>query len=371
MKPSRCKLSIIIPCYNAEQYIARCIESVLSEAELNAEVIVINDGSTDGTNEILNRYIDKISIINQQNCGVSTARNRGIEVASGDYIYFVDADDYIVGNELKKVLDKIDNQDVVSIAYSIDFYSSDNVLKSSEIRRSPYYEMGETKDVYHTLFSAQIGIGELDLQRWAKGGKLKDKKLQGFIVANLIKRSLIIENNIRFRTNIIYNEDAIFNTEVFEYAKTALFTDNVVYHYIKCGQGASYIIAKSPEKMARNKINLLKAKEEIYERELNNGVNILPLFCASNIFSIIEMSDLCARFPGGYATLKEYMQMKTVKSSLREMRLKNQHKFFKVILLIYKLHMCGFVFFTFKCANWFHIDFRKKTLDKLGKDNAE
>ena len=84
--------SIIIPAYNAEAYLSRCLDSIFSQDYEDYEVIVINDGSTDGTATILKRY-PQVKVINQSNHGMSSARNRGLEVAQGDYILFVDSDD--------------------------------------------------------------------------------------------------------------------------------------------------------------------------------------------------------------------------------------------------------------------------------------
>ena len=90
------KFSIIVPVYNVEKYIRKCIDSILKQTYKNFEVIIVNDGSTDKSMDIVNEYTDKrLKIINQENKGLSAARNRGAGLASGDYIVFIDSDDYI------------------------------------------------------------------------------------------------------------------------------------------------------------------------------------------------------------------------------------------------------------------------------------
>ena len=91
------KISIIIPVYNCEEYIKKCIDSIIEQTYKDFEVIIINDGSTDNTNYILNEYknYSNIIIINQNNHGVSYSRNVGLEKAKGNYICFIDGDDYI------------------------------------------------------------------------------------------------------------------------------------------------------------------------------------------------------------------------------------------------------------------------------------
>ena len=152
---------------------------------------------------------------------MSAARNLGLERATGDYILFVYADDYIDAEMLYKVLLEANDFDIISFSYSIDFLDDKGELRNYQICNLPFYSYRETSDIYNTLFASQIGIGEKDLVRWARGGRLKENKLKGFTWCYLINRSIVEKNSIRFRTNIIYNEDAIFNIEVFEYAKTA------------------------------------------------------------------------------------------------------------------------------------------------------
>ena len=91
-------VSVIIPAYNIEDYIGRCLDSIISQTYKNLEIIVVDDGSRDRTGEILDNYAKKdrrIKVIHKENGGVSSARNKGIEVAEGDYIGFIDGDDLI------------------------------------------------------------------------------------------------------------------------------------------------------------------------------------------------------------------------------------------------------------------------------------
>ena len=97
------KISVIVPTYNSKKYLARCIESILKQTYKNIEILIIDDGSTDGTDDFMKetyKNYDNIKYIKQNNSGVSVARNRGIKNAMGKYIFFVDADDTIDKNVL-------------------------------------------------------------------------------------------------------------------------------------------------------------------------------------------------------------------------------------------------------------------------------
>lgn len=113
---NKCLFSVIIPVYNVEKYIEKCIDSILNQSYKDYEIIIINDGSTDGSENILKKYNNnkKITIITQENQGLSAARNAGIKKAKGDYIVLVDSDDYIEELLLEKLNENInDNIDII------------------------------------------------------------------------------------------------------------------------------------------------------------------------------------------------------------------------------------------------------------------
>ena len=104
------KISVIIPIYNVEKYLSECLDSITNQTLKNIEIICVNDGSTDSSLNILNEYASKdtrIKIINQENKGAGAARNRGMSEATGEYIYFIDSDDFVSTNFLEKMLKKI------------------------------------------------------------------------------------------------------------------------------------------------------------------------------------------------------------------------------------------------------------------------
>jgi glycosyltransferase involved in cell wall biosynthesis len=112
------KVSVIIPLYNGEKYINQAIESVLEQTYTNYEIIVVDDGSTDNSKQILSPYFDKIKYIYQKNQGVAAARNKGLEIATGDYIAFLDQDDYWLENKLERQINCFQSLPQISIIHS-------------------------------------------------------------------------------------------------------------------------------------------------------------------------------------------------------------------------------------------------------------
>ena len=116
------KVSIIVPIYNAEEYLPKCIDSLINQTYQNIEIILLNDGSTDNTQNIIASYKDKrIIAINKKNTGIADTRNEGIKKSTGEYIMFVDSDDYLELNSIELLIKKLekDKSDIVMFNYQL------------------------------------------------------------------------------------------------------------------------------------------------------------------------------------------------------------------------------------------------------------
>ena len=135
------KISIIIPMYNAEKYIARCLESVINQSFNDIEIIIVNDGSTDKSLEICRKYAEvdeRIVILNKENNGVSVARNQGMNVATGEYVMFVDSDDWIDESMCQDLYKRISE-------CNADICFCNNIKEYGN--KSEYIDFGDSKDV--------------------------------------------------------------------------------------------------------------------------------------------------------------------------------------------------------------------------------
>ena len=121
-------LSVIVPIYNVQKYLKMCIESILPQIKNKAEMILVDDGSTDRCSEICDFYAaryDYIKVIHQKNAGLSAARNAGLDISSGKYIMFVDSDDFIIKNSVEKIIRELEHIDV-------DIFFADQYLLSEK-----------------------------------------------------------------------------------------------------------------------------------------------------------------------------------------------------------------------------------------------
>lgn len=200
------KISIIMPAYNCEQYVGKTIDSVIAQIYNNWELIIIDDGSTDDTGKICDKYAfnnKKIRVIHTKNQGVSSARNLGLNLANGVFVTFLDSDDYIAPNMYQKMLDEFDDSiEIVVCDYEV------------------VYDINCTKNIYHQ--SIIPGVYE----------NIKAIKLlncNGYLW-NKVYRKEVLEK-IEFNSDVKIEEDWIFNIKVFLNASYIKFIKNKYYYY--------------------------------------------------------------------------------------------------------------------------------------------
>lgn len=221
------KISAIVPVYNSELYISDCIESIIMQTHKELEIILVDDGSTDGAGVICDEYAARdcrISVIHQANAGVSNARNVGLSRATGEWISFIDSDDTLDSDmyELLLQLAKEYDADIIHCGYKhIVGEEIRLVHNTGKIIRQ------ETEEALKCLVGRHLFVGSL----WNK----------------LYKRELT--DNLKFRTDLKINEDILFNFEVFRKAKVSVFADYAKYNYIAHLDSSACFITPDEKKL--------------------------------------------------------------------------------------------------------------------------
>lgn len=210
-------VSIIVPVYNVEKYLERCVKSLIEQEE-DIEIILINDGSKDRSYEIMQELAKedaRISIYTQENKGVAYTRNRGISLAKGKYIYFVDSDDFIDKRTISTMLEYAQKYDTdyVKIAYIKDISEAKGKTVSGVIYKEPtFVKRDNFKDKVFKIF-----LNTYDLNQ---------------IWSFIIKKEFLLENNIFFEDGSFYAEDLVFCLKVFMHLENAVFLPFPYYHYV-------------------------------------------------------------------------------------------------------------------------------------------
>lgn len=254
------KVSIIVPVYNGQDFINRCLNSLINQTYSNVEIIVINDGSTDNSLDLLKKYNDKIILINKENSGVSDSRNLGLEKASGDYIMFCDIDDWYEKVTVEKAVCEIGNYDLLKYRETRVF-SDGSSIKRKENLAPMLYEKEEIDIVIRRLF---------DLS-WAT-----------HIYCFIYKTEIIKKNNIRFNSKIRYGEDANFILQYLLKVKNIKVIDEYLYNYYENSNSVTNnysSIFKNMENLQIFRSETLKILGNKYKKELDQFfLNLILLF---------------------------------------------------------------------------------------------
>ena len=197
------KISVIIPVYNGEKYIVQCIENMLCQSHKNLEIIVVNDGSTDKTSEIAEKY--PIKLIHQQNSGVSVARNTGIEHATGDFIHFMDVDDLVNLDFYEKMIS-------ASLATDADMVCSEMVHE-----RLPYLNL--------QFDAKQLAVNIEEKMQ------LTNVKQQGACYKYLFRTDFLRKHKLKFEKEFISAEDLMFSFQAVYFANKIVSVPQAVYYY--------------------------------------------------------------------------------------------------------------------------------------------
>lgn len=211
------KISIIIPIYNAELYINRCLDSLINQTYRNIEIICVNDGSIDNSLKILEEYNkdERIKIINKENKGVSSARNLGIKESSGDIITFIDVDDWIECDYIELVM-KFYNE------HNCDMLKTNYIINDGKNKKNVYSYSDDSKKIDHDEMLRILSCDQFFNCVWGT-----------FYNANILKN-----DEIRFEENIIFAEDLLFQSICYAKFKNIYWLNCPKYNYFVNLNGA-------------------------------------------------------------------------------------------------------------------------------------
>ena len=280
-------VSIIVPVYNVELYLGECIESILNQTYETFELLLVNDGSKDSSGEICDEYAQKdprIRVIHKENEGPSATRNRGIEEAEGEFIVFVDSDDKIKEEMLEKMVRAMDGYHTDLAICGFERFRDDWKQNS---RISPYslvifQSQRELASVYNKPATNLFGVSI-----WAK----------------MYRVEIIQEHNIRFQTDIDYEEDCCFNLEYFRHIETVA----VLRDYFYCWRQMDQSLSKGYRKNTFPSLINGYRRRKAYLDELE-----MPSGGADSILMIVIKTTLIKIFDSGLSLeekLREYAEV--------------------------------------------------------------
>ena len=275
------KVSVVIPVYNSAKFLRPCLDSIVSQSFSDWEVVAVDDGSSDESPAILDEYAAKDSrfkIIHKENGGVSAARNDGLAAAAGEYVLFVDSDDWMDGAAFQMYWDEVcrTGADVVisdhwtwkenGVETEHQFFAQDFVVNDKTsiqaLQRTVLYRG------YSPYPSARCGYMFSAL--WSK----------------LIRRQLLLENGILFSRTLKLYEDGLFALQVFQFAKSIAYKQVPTYHYRVLNNSLCHINEKRLVADSSNILNEIQAFMDVFDKERA----LEPAFLSRTLFLTKKMA---------------------------------------------------------------------------------
>ena len=284
------KVSVIVPVYNVGKFVGKCIESIQNQTYRDIEIILVNDGSTDDSGLICNRYSEKdnrIKVLHQSNKGVSVARNVGIQIATGEYICFVDGDDYISVDYVEYLLHLLIKQEA-EIALSTEWFTSYN---TKQVTRQ-----------YNKCLSGEEATKEILCYRIPIGVNNK-----------LFRSNFIFDNNLKFIDGLPIGEGFNFNTAAFQRCRKVAVGNKKIYFYRKDNE-LSVTTRFNAEKWEKGLYALTQIKNDmiLHTDELTDAWNYAWWRTNSDVYDLLILSKSASSHKDMYDSvcneMKKYRQ---------------------------------------------------------------
>ena len=311
--------SVIIPCWNVEKWVEDAVNSVLRSSFSDFEVITVDDGSTDSTGTILERLAatdQRVRVVHQSNRGLSGARNGGLDVARGEYVFFLDADDTFEPEFLSLGVNEMSATGADLCIFPMRITEFDASRSREEPLRADYH-CDTPADIRARFIPRFIGFSMEHVRRWYGGTPLFDNRELGSVCRCVYRRALIERHHVRFDESIVLYEDALFNCDYLLRAQKTTCRPEPVYNYVLHAGG---LIANRNRalRVFKNKLTLLRVRQTLNERE---GGSLGSLYAASCVLALLEMFALLRNLRIGWGEgrriVREYASDPEVRAALR------------------------------------------------------
>lgn len=336
------KLSVIVPIYNTEKYLSNCIESILNQTFADFELILVDDGSTDGSGDVCDEYCqsdDRVKVIHQKNGGVTEARKQGIEVALGEYISFIDSDDWIESNMYQAMLEKAD-------AYDADMILCDMIAEkqdtSTVIRSSNLSGFFAAQQLEQEIFSNML----FDFSKNEPGLSLN-------LCNKLIRSAIAKPAFAEFPSSVTYGEDALGSLICILNSKKIFIMENgAFYHYRQAEEFLTREISITLlPRLSDFAVNTQNHFSEFWFNgidQLSGYIAQVSLYCVRQILifnkeyklrkKLQEVSDYFSK-PHICEMLQKSESLVKDKTMLKKIKLVNQKHYVTLFMLFYGKEM--------------------------------
>ncbi len=354
------KVTIIVPVYNVRQYLNKCLESIISQTYENTEIIIIDDCSTDGSSDICDEYkvnYPNIKVIhNSKNEGVSYSRNKGIELSTGEYILFVDSDDYIETDLIEKATKELRDEcmrhtvDTVCFGFkTID--ERQNILSKEEAILWPEKYINKT-GIFDGYIDSLV-VSKKDVEYWFSHQEksyyetIHKYKKMGSCWRFLLSKEVIIRNNILFKENISRGEDIIFMITYLLFSNGIVNISEYLYNYVQRNTSSMHTYVN-----IQKKIDLIEEMEQVVAYAPNGKEEMLrDKWRGQRLLSAMNSARYYARecgFIKGFLYFRKFANHKINIDAYNSIKIKEANIKYKTAVGMMKLHLF-FLFYMSIC----------------------
>lgn len=320
-------ISIIVPVYNVEQYLDKCIESIVNQKYSNIEIILIDDGSKDSSTQMCDLWAKKdsrIKVVHKKNEGVSMARNDGLNLSTGKWVTFVDADDWIEENYINSLYanaDKLTDMVIgrtIAVKNNIELYDGYRGHKIENFT-------GENKErLFESIFNDNI----------------KNMKYPHISTcsAKLIRKDIIVKNKLSYNTKLKYYEDALFNIETICLSRNVKVIDKVIYKYRLNVNSSTHSFDDNTllyYKQVYLELNKLSKKYNLNFKKYND------IFRIKNLDSILinYLRNTKQKFCKKIEFISKLKENKIYSSAIKKVKISELTKRRKVLVALYRIRL--------------------------------
>jgi glycosyltransferase involved in cell wall biosynthesis len=311
--------SVIVPCRDVRDTVDAAIAGALASPLRELEVIAVDDGSTDGTSDVLRAIAardPRVKVLVSERRGVSAARNVGLDVAAGEFIFFLDADDVVEPDLFPKVVEAMrrDGADYCRVAHDRTD-PSNGVSAPAHLKAD--YRFGSQDEILERYLPCFFGYSFAQVREWYGGAPLGANREMGGVVFGCFCADIIRANGVRFDETVEIFEDAMFTCEYLLACRRTTCIDEVLYHYRLKPSGSMISKLEGPE-FFENKLRLLEKRKEL---DAKAGGRLAPMYAASCVFSLLEILRATFRVKGclrlRLGTFRRYGSDPVVRAALR------------------------------------------------------
>lgn len=344
------KLSVVVAIYNVEKYVKKCVESLINQSSNNYEIILVDDGSTDSSGKIIDSYLnyENIRIIHQKNKGVSVARNTGIENCNGEWLTFVDGDDYVEKDFINKILKSIDEFDTDMLVFNYNaFFDENNKIKCRTVPFDQDQYISDDKDLFQKRMISQ----------YYKGGDKNTVVSSGTTWCKVIRNNIINNNKIRFKPGLLKAQDTVFWLNATEHVNRIYYLNENLYNYrLSAGSissGKKYI--KNSKEEFNNLINEYEKFIDNYKKD-DSFIDAFNLRCIQVLMWNIDHNFFNKKnnedFNKKIKLFRDFIQVKEYKNAINSVSLDYLPKRLQVMMYFVKRKRLKLYYFVYIIYNF-------------------